>query len=319
MQTSSNSNQISNINRYFILLLISTSILIAISLIWSGFSEKKQMKEFAIIQAKATFDRDILYRSWSAQHGGVYAPQSTNTKPNPYLDEIIDRDIETSSGKKLTLINPAYMTRQVHELGAERFGVYAHITSLNPIRPKNKANEWETMALIEFEKGVEEMSSVEIVKKENYLFYMQPLITEKSCLKCHEKQGYQIGDIRGGIRISIPMNPILEVSQPQIIKVVIIHIIVWVVALTSLIVGRRNFIAVEKKKNSAEAELINHKNNLENLVSERTLELNEKNNSLSQKNEELAKYNELFVGREFRIKELKDKIIDLEAKNKTNG
>ena len=54
-----------------------------------------------------------------------------------------------------------------------------------------------------------------------------------------------------------------------------------------------------------ETELEKHKENLEELVKERTQELQEKNM-------ELENFNKLFVGREFRIKELKDKIKDLE-------
>jgi hypothetical protein len=34
-----------------------------------------------------------------------------------------------------------------------------------------------------------------------------PLITENSCLKCHAKQGYKIGDIRGGISVTLPFFP----------------------------------------------------------------------------------------------------------------
>jgi len=33
----------------------------------------------------------------------------------------------------------------------------------------------------------------------NSYFYMAPLKTKKSCLKCHAKQGYNEGEVRGGI------------------------------------------------------------------------------------------------------------------------
>jgi len=56
-------------------------------------------------------------------------PVTDNTPPNPWLSNLPERDISTPSGKKLTLINPAYMTRQVHELGAKQFGLQGHITS----------------------------------------------------------------------------------------------------------------------------------------------------------------------------------------------
>lgn len=55
----------------------------------------------------------------------------------------------------------------------------------------------------------------------------------------------------------------------------------------------------------AEQELKKHQENLEELVKERT-------KNLEEKNDELERFNELFIDREFRIKELKDEIKELE-------
>jgi hypothetical protein len=90
--------------------------------------------------------KDVVYRRWNAGHGGIYVPVTDETPPNPYL-EVPERDITTQSGVVLTLMNPAYMTRQVHELGAKAFGIQGHITSLNPIRPANAPDSWEARAL----------------------------------------------------------------------------------------------------------------------------------------------------------------------------
>ncbi len=61
----------------------------------------------------------------------------------------------------------------------------------------------------------------------------------------------------------------------------------------------------ERKK--AEDELNKYRQHLEELVKERTSELEEKN-------EKLEHFNKLFVGREFRIKELRDRVKELEEK-----
>jgi len=65
----------------------------------------------------------------------------------------------------------------------------------------------------------------------------------------------------------------------------------------------------ERKK--VEEELHQHRNHLEELVKERTSELEDKN-------KELERFNDLFVGREFRIKELKQKIKSLETEIREN-
>jgi PAS domain-containing protein len=64
---------------------------------------------------------------------------------------------------------------------------------------------------------------------------------------------------------------------------------------------------ITKRKNTEE-ELIKHREQLEELVKERTAEL-------EAKNKELEHYNKLFAGREFRIKELKDIIKKMKGKS----
>jgi len=60
-----------------------------------------------------------------------------------------------------------------------------------------------------------------------------------------------------------------------------------------------------------------HAEELENLVNERTDEIIKKNQELEANLKELERMNELFVGREFRIKELKDRIAELEKRLRT--
>lgn len=64
-----------------------------------------------------------------------------------------------------------------------------------------------------------------------------------------------------------------------------------------------------------EKELKEYKEHLEELVKLRTKELEERNKALLETNQELERVNKLFVDREFRIKELRDKIHLLEIKN----
>jgi diguanylate cyclase (GGDEF)-like protein len=149
---------------------------------------------------RAFFQQIVLTREWNARHGGVYAFVDIVTLPNPHLKEHPLRDIKLENGQMLTLINPAYMTRQLSEIAKEYDGPQMHITSLKPIRSENKPSPWERPVLEAFESGLKEYGTF----FDGSYRYMAPLKTEISCLKCHEAQGYKLGDIRGGISLTIP-------------------------------------------------------------------------------------------------------------------
>ena len=175
--------------------------------IFALVQSQRTMTELAVSQARISFTKDVLYRRWVAGHGGVYVPATDTTPPNPYLSHMPERDITTPSGRRLTLINSSYMTRQVQEQGREAFGGGEHIASLKPINPINAPDPWEkSSALKAFEQGAGEVFSVATLEGEPYLRFMRPFVTEKSCLKCHAVQGYKEGDIRGAFSISQPLG-----------------------------------------------------------------------------------------------------------------
>ena len=237
------------------ILVVIWTVVIGVSLVWNVNSVNQNTLEAARIQARSGFEKDVLYRRWNAMHGGVYAPASEMTPSNLYLD-VPEREITTPLGKLLTLINPAYMTRQVHELAEEKSGVRGHITSLNPIRPENVADPWEIGALQTFERGGAEFSSVETMEGIAYMRLMRPLMTESACLKCHAKQGYQEGDVRGGISVSVPMKPLMVVSRRHILTLALGHILLWLMGLGGIFVGTKRLRRSEELVAERTAELV---------------------------------------------------------------
>lgn len=169
-----------------------------------------------------------LTRDWSARHGGLYAPVTETTQPNPYLKHP-RRDITDNFGRQLTLINPAFMTRQIAEIAAQAEGVRFHITSLNPIRPANEADPWEADSLKLFEKN-QLKERLEFFTDGGGVItgpahrYMAPLVVKPPCMKCHEVQGYQVGDIRGGISVSMPADKLVEIGEQRHKQVMLLYL-----------------------------------------------------------------------------------------------
>ena len=71
--------------------------------------------------------------------------------------------------------------------------------------------------------GVEEVITEEDLEKkvQNSFNSDTPLVVKQGCLKCHAEQGYRVGDIRGGISASIPLERIHE-SQGSYLSALIV-------------------------------------------------------------------------------------------------
>ncbi|MCX7240067.1 MAG: DUF3365 domain-containing protein [Burkholderiales bacterium] len=194
-------------------------------LVWAGASWwllqehvsdiREQSIQVATEGARNMFRMVVLTRSWNASHAGIYVPVTPRTLPNPYLDSP-RRDVTTTDGQALTLINPAYMTRLIGEMAQSDLGSVFRLTSLNPIRPQNAADPWERTALLAFERGVKEVVELTPAETGMLLRYMAPLMIEKPCLQCHAHQGYKLGDVRGGISVSQRYAPIEAASAGSI-------------------------------------------------------------------------------------------------------
>ena len=119
------------------------SALIAASLFWGILQERQQIHSLAEQEARANFKKDQAFRLWATRHGGVYVPVNDRTPSNPYLAHLPHRDVRTDSGQQLTLMNPAYMLRQLMEEFQELYGVKGDITSLQPLNPENRPDPWK--------------------------------------------------------------------------------------------------------------------------------------------------------------------------------
>ena len=225
------------LNLVLVLAIIGWTALSIGSLLYHSRDAKQRIEQIAHETARESIEKDLLYRYWAAQQGGVYVPVSDHTPPNPYLAFANERDVTTSSGRRLTLVNPAYMTRQVHELGRTFTAVQGHVTSLKPIRPDNAPDPWEAKALRFIEAGAKEYGAIEEYQGAQYYRLMYPLYVEEPCLTCHSAQGYKLGDIRGGISASIPMAVFAGVSRGHMVSEAKHFGGIWLLGIAGIAVG----------------------------------------------------------------------------------
>ncbi len=231
--------------------IVSSSLVIALILsgmFWGVSIRTRQLiYEENIIHARTLFNSIVLARKWNAGYGGVYVEKKEGVISNPYLE---NPDIKTIDGKTYTKRNPAIMTREISRY-AEKEGLYKfHITSLNPVNPDNKPDKFEEKALNLFEKaGKKETFHVELLNNRMYFKYMAPLYVEEECLQCHLKQGYKLGDVRGGISVTFDIEDIQDKLRVNTYLIIFGGIIT-----TSLLLGLIYFFTGKLTKKISEAQ-----------------------------------------------------------------
>jgi putative nucleotidyltransferase with HDIG domain len=176
---------------------------------WLTIRQNGQIKKQVEKQARILFTQILLTRQWVADYHGVYVRKRPGVETNRYL---VNPDIETVDKKIYTLRNPALVTRELSKY-SEKANLYRfHITSLKLINPDNKPDSFEKSALKKFETGTKEVMRIERQNGQVVFRYMAPLYVNKSCLSwdCHGRQGYKVGDVRGGISIFIPVASVWQ-------------------------------------------------------------------------------------------------------------
>lgn len=240
--------------RKYIFIVVAWSVLIGASLAWNIYLVHGNMLSTAISAARANINKDISFRKWATAHGGVYVPPTETTPPNPYLN-VPQRDVITTTGKALTLMNPAYILRELQTNFSGDYGNRSHITSLTPINPNNAADDWETKALQSFEQGNKELLEVQPIANQPYLRLMQPFTVEQGCLNCHGYQDYKVGDIRGGISTSVSLTSYLSQEQKQTTELAASHGLIWLIGLIAQNISYRHESRLNAKKRLAEEKI----------------------------------------------------------------
>jgi diguanylate cyclase (GGDEF)-like protein len=86
------------------------------------------------------------------------------------------------------------------------------LISLSPLSPTNTPDNLEKEAIQRFIAGETEFARLTTDPPQRYRF-IKPLYTEQSCLECHKRTEYAVGNVIGAISVTLPAETILSENR----------------------------------------------------------------------------------------------------------
>ena len=260
------------LRNYVWALVILWTTAFAFTLTWSLIDKSNKTRDVLRAEARSAFRKDRGLLRWYAARGGVFVPAPTaaptdRTKPEG----------DVRSGQRLVPVDASDMIREVHGFGHEESELQTHLVGLQPRHSANAPDAWETDALKRLAEGEPEVSSERTIRGTTFLQTMRPLIVEESCLKCHAERGYRVGELRGGISISVPFAPLWPLEKAELLRSIASYGSMWLFGLCSIFFGARQLrrqieqrIETEKALRKREGQMIAAQQLQERLFPERS-------------------------------------------------
>ncbi|ADD69210.1 integral membrane sensor signal transduction histidine kinase [Denitrovibrio acetiphilus DSM 12809] len=195
------------------------------------------------------------YREWAADVGMIYA-DAEKIPPNPFLEWRSDRDVYTEN-LHLTMLNPSYMTRLVSNLLNEHSGFTLRMVGVDAMNHFNEPSEWELRGFDAFKSGLGLYTDPEngaLLQKS--FRYMKPLFTTEACIPCHLKQGFQVGDLIGGISIEMPGGKVASILLHNTVRNITVYTVISLILLVSVTLLQNKIYSIS----SSQEENINNLN-----------------------------------------------------------
>ena len=257
------------LQRDFYLILAAWSMLVAGSFAWYAWQERKGVTDIAIKEARAILDRDSAYRHWLVEQGGVYVKPSEKLPGDPYLVHP-DKDVVTDDGLRLTLLNPAFVLREVQKRQSDLAIGRSRIVSMTPLNPENAADEWERKGLDAFSRGIDRYERVE-TPAGTEMRALRPFFAMPACLSCHG--AFRDGELAGAITTRVDLSPYEASSRRAVGAVAVGHGAIWVVGLAGIGLAHRRRRLYTEQQRAWTRSVENMNAELEQRVTARTEEL----------------------------------------------
>lgn len=214
------------------------------TLVYISFSHNravlKSEKKNAILLSARNYAEFILFtRHWNSINSSIYTPVAEFPTNNPFFEPYIKRDLITTDGQKLTLVNPVYMTGQLSKIANKINGAQFRLISLFPHNVENTPKTFEQNILKSFQQGQKK----EFYREEkNSFYYLTALEQHSSCSACHENSTYDKQHSISAINIQIPYD-----NAVSLLPIARTHLLIYITGLIGLFIA---FTQLQKAYNT---------------------------------------------------------------------
>jgi signal transduction histidine kinase len=223
------------LSRYIVALVCGWTGLLIASAAWNVRRAWTTTQELALSETRAQVEQQRAFNHWAAALGTIYVPAT----PNELLGFRADRDIQAPSGQPLTLLSPHFMLPHAETTESGAAPAHQRLVSLNPVDPTRDPDAWERSALLAFLQGQREHSDIATLDGKPYLRLLTPLMTEQSCLACHGRQGYRVGDVRGGLEAWTELASYYGAARRESVAICATHGLFWLLGVAGIVLGGR--------------------------------------------------------------------------------
>ncbi|CAM3385288.1 diguanylate cyclase [Arcobacter aquimarinus] len=187
---------------YFTVTIIFCFTLFILKYISDTKNDYQKFSEKILFEQASTLHNSLMtLKHWNSQKGSIYIKAYEEIDANQFIKDGI---VHTNNKELLIKMNPAWMIRELSEVSNLKQNYYFKITSLSPLNPINKPDKFEKRALEQLNSNKEENFYTSL--EEDKYNFLGALKVQPSCLSCHNTQNYKVGDIIGGLRVSVPIE-----------------------------------------------------------------------------------------------------------------
>ena len=211
----------------------------AVSLLDAIDDIREERRLLAISQADIVSRTVFATRRWAMENDDVRVPDAGAPDHNASLAVNSHSRQKMDGGGIVNVDHVSMMQFMEKIMGTE--GFHIHIVGRDALSsPNHPGGDWERISLDKIVKGSEKEYAVTGTAGNRVFRYMEPLQVDAGCIRCHEQQGYNIGEVRNAISIAFPYDPFDQSARRSERREIISHLLALGVALGILFfLGRK--------------------------------------------------------------------------------